>query len=154
MRIKEEHAVNSTRELSAEIDQWIDESAVDLEIRSVAARSSIGIDAGWRPALFGAGALGVAFAQRLRKIGLEPLCFVDNDPRRWGATVDGLAVLSLAEVTARFGPNVSIVVTIHTGAAVEAQLREAGYSVITYLELALMFPRALLPWAALESPAH
>jgi FkbM family methyltransferase len=146
--------LSRTREFAAELDRWIGEAAVDLGIRSASARSSVGVDAGWRPALFGAGALGRVVARGLRRSGREPLCFVDNDPRRWGSAVEGLAVISLAEATGRFGRNIPIVVTIYTGAGVEAQLREAGYSVITYPQLALMFPAGLLPWAALESPVH
>jgi len=146
--------VRDMREMAKQLDRWIDEAAADLETRSISARSSMGVDASWRPALFGAGALGRVVARGLRRVEVEPLCFVDNEPRSWGTSVDGLIVMSLAEATGRFGRYVPVVVTIYRGIGVEAQLREAGYSVITFPQLALMFPTGLLPWAALESPVQ
>ena len=43
--------------------------------------------------VFGTGSLGSALARSLREQGLQPAAFSDNDPRRWGATIEGLQVV-------------------------------------------------------------
>lgn len=108
----------------------------------------------FRPVLFGAGQLGRVTLNGLLQSGVKPLAFVDNNPRHWESTIDGLPVLSLAAATEKFGANVPIVVTIYTNAELDARLRELGLNVITFPELALRYPKTLLPWAALELPSE
>jgi len=108
----------------------------------------------FRPVLFGAGALGRVVLDGLRRSGVEPICYADNNPRRWGTSIDGLAVDSLAAAIDRHGRDVPIVVTIYTGAVVEARLRKLGLRVITFPELAQNFPDHLLPWGALDLPSR
>ena len=43
--------------------------------------------------LFGAGVLGRSVLEGLRKTGVNPLAFADNNRNLWGSRVDGLAVL-------------------------------------------------------------
>gem|GEM_PF-2840825 len=45
-------------------------------------------------AIFGAGEAGQAIALHLKKSGRTVSCFFDNDPGRWGATVQGVPVLA------------------------------------------------------------
>lgn len=108
----------------------------------------------FRPVLFGAGALGRVVLDGLRRGGVDPICYADNNPRRWGTNVDGLAVDSLAAAIDRHGRGVPIVLTIYTGAAVEAALRKLGLRVITFPELAQDFPDQLLPWGPLDLPSR
>lgn len=49
-----------------------------------------------RVAIWGAGPTGAACAERLRRLGAEPVLFVDNDPGRHGMTLEGLPVLPVA----------------------------------------------------------
>jgi FkbM family methyltransferase len=106
------------------------------------------------PVLFGSGALGHVVLHGLRRSGVEPLGFVDNNAFRWGTTVDGLPVMSLAKAIERFGRAVPIVVTIYTGAEVEARLCDLNLHVIRFPQLALAFPETLLPWGALDLPSR
>ena len=43
--------------------------------------------------LFGAGNLGRRVLGGLRRLGVEPLAFADNNPRLWGTSVEQLPVL-------------------------------------------------------------
>ncbi|MGA2962649.1 MAG: FkbM family methyltransferase [Candidatus Korobacteraceae bacterium] len=82
---------------------------------------------GVRPiALFGAGALGRMVLAGLRRAGVEPRCFVDNNPNLWGKEVEGLRVFSAAEAAHRFGQDCCFVVTIYNGTKTRRQLRDRG----------------------------
>src|SRR5208337_4219289 len=62
--------------------------------------------------LFGAGGLGQTTLSGLRKCGIEPLAFVDNNRLLWGKSVAGLRVVSPEEAAARFGRKATFIVTI------------------------------------------
>jgi len=111
------------------------------------------LDATSRPVLFGCGTLGRTALAGLRRDGVEPLAFADNNPFAWETTVDGLPVLSLAEAINRFGRQTPIVVTIYTASAVVARLRNLGLNVMTFPQLAMRHPNSLLPWQALNLPS-
>jgi FkbM family methyltransferase len=107
-----------------------------------------------RPVLFGCGALGRIALAGLRRDGVEPLAFADNNPLAWGTTVDGLSVISLAESTNRFSRRTPIVVTIYTASTVEARLRAMGLNVMTFPQLAIRHPKSLLPYCTLDLPSN
>src|SRR5436190_17949264 len=65
--------------------------------------------------LFGAGNLGRKTLRGLRKLGIEPLAFANNNASQWGANVDGLPVLSPAEAAARYARRAAFVMTIWRG---------------------------------------
>lgn len=67
--------------------------------------------------LFGAGPLGRDTLRGLRKAGVEPLAFADNNRRLWGAEVNGLPVLSASDAAKRFAESACFVVTIYNGSA-------------------------------------
>jgi hypothetical protein len=52
--------------------------------------------------LFGAGGLGKKTLTGLRRIGMEPLAFADNNPVLWGKEIDGVKVLSLKDAAEKF----------------------------------------------------
>ena len=102
--------------------------------------------------LFGAGSLGQHTLRGLRKIGIEPLCFVDNNKSFWGKSVDGIPVLSPAEGAKRYGNRATFVVTIWRGESTERmaarveQLRQIGCeTVVPFLSLYWKYSDALLP---------
>lgn len=43
--------------------------------------------------IFGAGAMGKSVRTALNRLGVVPFGFTDNDPRKWGQRLDGLAIL-------------------------------------------------------------
>src|SRR5271154_3514050 len=82
--------------------------------------------------LFGAGRVGRKTLAGLRKIGVEPIAFVDNDARLWNTVVEGLEVVSPQEAAQRHGDRATFVITIWRGEATdrmagrESQLRSLG----------------------------
>jgi FkbM family methyltransferase len=76
--------------------------------------------------LFGAGEFGKWVLGRLRKAGVEPLCFTDNNETGWGSRVQGVEVLSPSEAVRRFANTACFIVTIYNGSTVRKQLREKG----------------------------
>lgn len=102
--------------------------------------------------LFGAGSLGRHTLSCLRKVGIEPLCFVDNSQSLWGKKVDGTSILSPMEGAKRYGKQATFVVTIWRGESRERmgdrieQLRRLGCEmVVPFLSLYWKHSDALLP---------
>ena len=62
--------------------------------------------------LFGAGQLGRKTLAGLRKRGIEPLAFSDNNPHLWNQSIDDLIVLSPQEAAQKYGNKAVFVVTI------------------------------------------
>ena len=112
-----------------------------------------------RLVLFGAGALGRKTAAGLRRAGVEPLAFADNNPARWGTAIDGLPVLSPSDAAAQFGANAAFVIAIWNGNAGDRmcervrQLNELGCArVIPAGILFWKYPDVFLPNYPLDLP--
>ncbi len=65
-----------------------------------------------RVVIFGAGNLGRRTAAALRKIGVRPLAFSDNNPRVWNTEIEGCPVLSPQEAARQFGGDALFIVAI------------------------------------------
>ncbi len=109
--------------------------------------------------LFGAGRVGRKTLTGLRKAGLEPLAFADNDARLWNTSVEGVEVLSPGEAARRHGDQATFVITIWRGEATdrmaerEAQLRGLGCKyVVTFPPLFWKHAKAFLPHYAVDLP--
>jgi FkbM family methyltransferase len=102
--------------------------------------------------LFGAGHLGRAALSGLRRIGIEPAAWADNNPRLHGTLVEGLPVLSAAAASEKFGRTATFVVTIYTGAGVRRQLTEMGLRAFGIASLFRQFPDTFLPYCCLDRP--
>jgi FkbM family methyltransferase len=102
--------------------------------------------------LFGAGRLGQSVLATLRRNGILPLAFVDNNPQLWDTEVDGLRVLSPHQAVGNFGSRAVFVVTIYTSAPVHKQLQNMGVKVISFPALGWKFPDFFLPHGGLELP--
>ena len=61
--------------------------------------------------LCGAGGLGRKTLQGLRKAGIEPVAFTDNNARLWNTEVEGVYVHSPADAVAKYGERHAFVVT-------------------------------------------
>src|SRR5713101_2560388 len=66
--------------------------------------------------LFGCGALGCRTSAALTRAHRPPVAFADNDPARWGSTIDGIPVLSPEAAVTAYGETALFVVTIYNGA--------------------------------------
>lgn len=102
--------------------------------------------------LFGAGRLGKVALAGLRKAGMEPIAFADNNPGLWNKHVNALQVFSPAEAANRFSHKAIFVVTVYTSQPVWDQLLALGLKVISFASLAWKYPDALIPHGDLELP--
>lgn len=94
--------------------------------------------------LFGAGGLGRKTLAGLRRLGVEPRAFADNNPSLWGKDVDGIKVLPLPEAAKQFGQNAAFVVTIWKGEA-EDTMPERCQELIS-LDCSKVIPFSFLYW--------
>jgi FkbM family methyltransferase len=109
--------------------------------------------------LFGAGHFGRKTLSGLRKAGIEPIAFMDNDARLWNTSVEGVPVLSPEEAARRHGDQATFVITIWRGegsdrmAHREAQLRSLGCRyVMTFLPLFWKYAEVFLPHYPVDLP--
>ncbi len=105
--------------------------------------------------LFGCGPLGRRTAAALTAAQNPPVAFADNNPEKWGTTVEGIQVLSPAAALAAHGETAIFVVTIYNSAAACAQLRALGCRhVLPFASFYHGRPEVLLPWYGLDDPAE
>lgn len=106
-----------------------------------------------QPVLFGAGPLGKLVLDRLRRAGVEPCCFSDNNSAYWGTQVNGVEVLSPVDAVTRFGKLSNFIVSIYNGSTVRTQLREMGCThVLPVATLFWKYPRQFMPDLGIDSP--
>lgn len=63
--------------------------------------------------LFGCGGVGRKTLAGLRKVGIEPIGFCDNDPAKWGSMIDGLEVYGPDSIFGLVG--VAVILTVWRG---------------------------------------
>jgi FkbM family methyltransferase len=137
--------------LDADIDRRLERAlAVDVEeCKSVEHRYLEGeLAPNWRSfvLIFGASQLGLRVLSGLRRLGIEPLAFVDNHSAKWGRSIGGLPILSLAESMARFGTSASYIVCIWRSKPVMEQIAGAGCrSAAHFKALFWHYPQEFLP---------
>lgn len=103
--------------------------------------------------LFGAGEFGRWVLARLRKVGIEPLCMVDNNQARWGSNVDNVEVLSPSDAVQRFSQRACFVVTVYNGSAARKQLREMGCGRVLPAPLLFWkYPGEFMPDHGIDAP--
>jgi FkbM family methyltransferase len=103
--------------------------------------------------LFGAGPLGKNTLAGLRREGVEPLAFADNNPQLWGKVVDGLNVLSPDEVSSRYRDSACFVVAIYNGSPARRQLAALGCKrVAPFPALFWKYPRIFTPTNGIDLP--
>ncbi len=100
--------------------------------------------------LCGCGPLGRRTAMGLRAQGIEPLAFVDNNPKTWNTVVEGVAVLSPQEAVAKCAGTAVFVVTVFNGSKVRRQLRDANCPrVASFADLYWKYGDTFLPYGGL-----
>jgi FkbM family methyltransferase len=109
--------------------------------------------------LFGAGGLGRRTLAGLRRHGVEPLAFADNNRVAWGTSVEGLTVYPPEEAAQRFGGSAVFVVTIWGALSKDRmstridQLRKLGCQrVASFAQLYWKYPEGLLPHYGADLP--
>jgi FkbM family methyltransferase len=109
--------------------------------------------------LFGAGGLGRRTAAGLRRLGIEPLAFSDNNKNLWGKNIDGLAVLPPDEAVRKFGLKAAFIVSIwsdtigHPVENIRRQLNGYGAAqIISFAFLYWKYSSTFLPYFSLDLP--
>ena len=115
---------------------------------------------GNRIVLFGAGGLGRKTLSGLRKIGIDPLAFTDNNSRLWNTFVDGLQVLSPQDAAGQFGKTATFITTIWHGNSQDRQATRLKQlidlncvNIISFGHLFWKYPSIFFPHAYLELPS-
>lgn len=103
--------------------------------------------------LFGAGFLGRAILCGLRRAGVEPLAFADNNEKVWGTRVDGLPVLSADDAVARYRHRACFVVSIFNSSSARHQLQQLRCErVVPFAPLVWKYPEFLSPQLGIDLP--
>ena len=102
--------------------------------------------------LFGAGYLGKIALRNLRKIGIEPVAFTDNNSSLWNTSVEDLKVFAPEEAVARFKQKAIFVITVYTSRSVWEQLSTLDVEPVSFASLAWKYSEAFLPYYTLELP--
>ena len=108
--------------------------------------------------LFGAGHVGRRTLAGLRKAGVEPVAFVDNNARLWNTLVEGVKVLSPEDAARLHGDRATFVITIWRGEATDRMSeresqQEAGCRyVVTFQQLFWKQAEIFLPHYAVDLP--
>jgi FkbM family methyltransferase len=110
--------------------------------------------------LCGAGGLGRKVLAVLRRAGIEPLAFADNNRSLWGSRVEGVEVLDPAEAGSRYGETAAFVLTIWASWNDPTQdqmaaLRNLGcHTAIPFPVLGWKYPAALMPHVQIDLPSR
>ena len=149
----------SKEALRAELDQLLSEDVASAKRREKATYDELVAPHGDRLVLFGAGNLGRRTLAGLRKLGIEPLAFSDNNPAAWGKQVEGIDVVSPQDAADRFGNNAAFLLTIWGGHGTDRMsarcdhLRRLGCdTVVPFAFLYWKHPDLYLPHYALDVP--
>lgn len=112
-----------------------------------------------RLVLFGAGGLGRMVLNGLRKAGIAPLAFADNNSSLWGKIIEGLQVLKPEDAAHKYGSNAAFIVTIwraggtHRFAHTQKQLYDLNcLKVVSFAFLFWKYPDIFLPYYTIGLP--
>ncbi|MFZ0416972.1 MAG: FkbM family methyltransferase [Candidatus Sulfotelmatobacter sp.] len=144
-----------------DLEALLSEGAEGAKQREAAASETLGDVNAEGIVLFGAGNLGRRTLSVLRQVGIQPLCFVDNNDSLWGKSLEGIPVLSPAEGAMRYGNRAMFVVTIWRGEGSERmaervrQMHQLGCkTVVPFLPLYWKYSSSLLPHYLHDLPHH
>ncbi len=152
--------MNNTNQATVELHL---EEILREDLATVKAREKIVFDQLIAPfnqsiVLFGAGNLGQQVLSQLRKDGVEPLAFADNNIAIHGTTVGGLTVLSPQSAAIQYGQSAAFVVTAwntnHSFVETKTMLQMLGcVKVVSVTTFRWKHPEKFLPffWADLPS---
>lgn len=98
--------------LLAELQALLAEAPDDARQREHRLSRELGSHPSTPIVLYGAGNLGRRTLSLLRANGRDVAAYIDNDPARWGGTVDGVPVMSPDDASARYAADGVAIVTI------------------------------------------
>jgi FkbM family methyltransferase len=111
--------------------------------------------------LFGAGGIGKKMVAGLRKIGIEPLAFADNNSALWDTRISAVPVYSPRVAAEKFGKTAVFVVTIWRGEGSDRmhdhvwEMRELGCAcVLPFGFLFWKYAEVFTPHYSFDLPEH
>lgn len=113
--------------------------------------------------LFGAGNLGLRTLTGLKKIGIKPVAFGDNDEKKMDTSINGIEVFSKEKIMSKYGDNILIVLTIWKGSTGKEKrvstlikgLQEFGFKhVVDITKLYNDYPDTFLPYYCIGNPEN
>jgi len=142
---------------TAELDLLLSENVVQACMRETGGFDALAGARAQSIVVFGAGNLGKKFVRVLREHGTEPIAFADNNRDLWGASIDGVPVLSPDDCAARYGDRAAFVVALWnylvTFRQIREQLQRLGCQcIVPGLALMWKYPDDLLPHYCLDLP--
>jgi FkbM family methyltransferase len=107
--------------------------------------------------LFGAGSIGRRACAALRRIGIEPRAFADNNANLWGERIENLTVLAPETAARYFGREAAFIVTIWNTsqwyADTRRQLTSLGCTMVSPPSpVYWRFPEIFLPFFVQDQP--
>jgi FkbM family methyltransferase len=141
-----------TRAITSELVSLLAESETDADARVVELVARELPNGNQALVLCGAGWLGRKMLDGLRRNGVMPLAFADNDRRLHGQSIDGVPVKSVADAVGEFA-HATFVVTAYNPSALGAQLRALGVAPASSRALAFANASTLLPQNAIDLPS-
>ena len=152
-------STDSTKSLERELDTLMREP---FDAAIARERSAFDLAAGHlvdRIVLFGAGGMGRRTLAGLRRVGISPLAFADNNPGSQGREIEGIPVLSPIEATNRFANSAVFVITVWSTFAKDRmqdrikQLRDLGCKRVVPAGLLFWkYPEEFLPFFPMDLP--
>jgi FkbM family methyltransferase len=151
----------NTLELTPRLERLLAEDRTSILKREVETlESSIGsLDKPF--VLYGAGNLGRKVLKKLNSIGKQPVAFIDNNAKLWGADIQGVPVMSPSEASRQFEVGtLGVITTIWCGEATDKMsdridpIRALGFNRIALFgHLAWKFQEEFLPHYCLDRPS-
>lgn len=92
-------------------EYWAQKSQTEISIRQM--KDDLG-DMAERIVLYGAGSAGIAFLYYLRDVGINPVCFADGNPDKWGTVCEGIPIIDYRNIVTTVGEDALVIVTINT----------------------------------------
>lgn len=148
------------REFEQELEDLLAEGVEGARQREAATFDELADSNAKELVLFGAGNLGRRTLAGLRRIGLEPRCFLDSNEMRWGKYLNEIPILSPAEGARVYGAEATFIVTVWGALGTDrmssriARLRQLGcQNVVSFLSLYWKFPDLFLPHYTVDLPS-
>lgn len=145
--------------LSTQLEELLGEDIASAKQREKSTFDELTAPFGTSLVLFGVGNLGRKTLAGLRRAGIEPLAFSDNNPAVWGKTVDGLTVLSPKDAADKFAKSAAFVMTIWRGQGTDTMaeryqpLLDLGCSkVLNFGAVFWKYPEVFLPHYSFDLP--
>ena len=148
-----------TTSAAVALEELLSESVAGAKQREQTAFDELAGPCGASLVLFGAGGLGRRTLAGLRRHGVEPVAFADNNRAAWGRSLEGVPVLAPADAARRYGGSAVFVVTVWGALGTDrmrdriAQLQQLGCRrVVSFGPLYWKYPEGLLPHYGADLP--